>query len=180
MSSSPVTRAPYPEHPNRCQGVAAIGQCPNLAVEGGTACLVHGGNNTIRAAKKDEKHRYNVAQWREKISRHAEDDDIKNLNAEIGVLRMLLETQLGACKTDIDLITNSPMISDMLMKVDKLVTSCHRLDDKMGNLLDKSAVISFAASVVEIIAEEVEDSEVVSIVADRIAKAIAKDTQDDL
>lgn len=181
MSSSKIPKAPYPEHPNRCQAnIGANGQCRNLSAEGATTCLAHGGNSASRVEAKRSKHRYNIAKWRDKISRHSEDDDIKNLSAEVGVMRMLLETLMSQCENDVDLVTNSPMISDMLMKVDKLVNSLHRLDDKMGNLLDKSAIIAFAATVVEIISEEIEDAKVVAKIADRITGALAKGKNDDL
>ena len=180
MASAPIPKVPYPEHPNRCQAIMGVqGQCQNLSIEGVSNCIVHGGAKAASVQRDKEMQRYNVALWRDKISRHAESDDLKNLNAEIGVLRMSLEVLLESCKNDVDLITNSPMISDMVLKIDKLVNSCHRLDDKLGNLLDKSAIIAFAASVVEIVSNEIDDQAVVASIADRITQALAKGTNDD-
>jgi hypothetical protein len=172
MSSSPVQRITDEADPNRCQAIGAGNQCNMLSMDGSQFCALHGGNVAIQAQAKKDAFRYNAAKWQSRIERHSDDPEIKKLNIEIGVLRLLLEERLNQCKTDIDLMTHSPAISQMVLNIERLVTSCHRLEDKMGHHLDKSAVIQFASQVVEILSEELQDPEALTRIADRIAKAI--------
>jgi len=176
-SPPPVTRAPYPEHPNRCQGKGPHGQCTMLVLAG-DYCKIHGGATVLDAAEKSSMKRYDIARWRDKIARHAEDDQLKNLSAEVGVLRMIVEEKLRKCENDVDLMTEAPMIADMVLKIDKLVNSCHRLDDKLGNLLDKNAIINFASLVVEIVSNNITDPTKVAAIADQIAATITKEKHD--
>ena len=58
---------------------------------------------------------------------------------------MILEEVLNKCKDSKDLILKSSVISDLVVKVEKLVSSCHKMEGSMGQLLDKSAILQFAA-----------------------------------
>ena len=62
-------------------------------------------------------------------------------------------------------------LSDLLMKVEKVVTSCNRLDMRLGNLLDKGRVLHFAQTIVQIISDEVEDDEILEKISTRILGA---------
>ena len=138
---------------------------------------MHGGVLQQNSKAAHERFRYNAAKWQARIEHHSDDPMIKKLNIEIGVLRLLLEERLNQCKTDIDLMTHSPAISRMVLDIERLVTSCHRLEDKMGHHLDKSAVIQFASRVVEIISTSITDPALISTIADQIAKAIGEDNE---
>lgn len=143
-----------------------------LRVQGSNYCRMHGGHTVANTTEKENIRRYNVAKWRAKIERHAGSSDLTNLNEEIGVLRMLLEEHLNRCENDVDLVTMTPVMADLVMKIDKVVNSCHKLQDRLGHLLDKNQILQFASLVVEIISTHVEDSEVVAIIANRIAESL--------
>jgi len=172
MSSSPVQRITDDADPLRCQAIGAGNQCRMVRMDGSEYCALHGGNVAVQVEAKKDAFRYAAAKWQAKIEKHSDAPDIKKLNIEIGVLRLLLEERLTQCKDEIDLMTHSPAISQMVLNIERLVTSCHRLEDKMGHHLDKSAVIQFASQVVEILSEELQDAAALTRIADRIAKAI--------
>ena len=65
-----------------------------------------------------------------------------------------------------DLILISGPLSDLVVKVEKLVTSCNRIDSKLGNLLDRTKVAQYAQSLVQIIAKHVNDATVLEKISE--------------
>lgn len=167
-----IKRVPYPEHPNRCQGIANGDQCWFYAMEDATNCPVHGGNTQVERRKKSSLRNYQLTQWRAKLERHAGSSDIKSLRDEIGILRMIMEERLNMCEDSMDLILNSGPIADLVVKIDKVVVNCHRLEGSLGQLLDKTAILQFANEVINIISSEIEDEHTLNRVAHKIMHAI--------
>jgi len=169
-----ITKIDGEDDPHRCQAVTAAGQCVNKAVEGGTNCLAHGGNKQVAARERASFRNYQLSKFQAKLARHSSSNFIKDLRDEIGILRMVLETRLERCQTDNDLIIQSGPISEMVMKIEKVVASCHKLEGSMGQLLDKQALLQYANQVITIISEELEDNpEVVTRIADKMIKEIS-------
>jgi hypothetical protein len=69
---------------------------------------------------------------------------------------------------------NSGAIGDMVLKIEKLVSSCHKLEGLMGQLLDKQAILQFAGEVIDIIGEECADTTIVEKIGGRIMLAITR------
>ena len=164
-----------PADPKRCQARVKQGQCPFLSVEGLIHCPMHGGAGvTEQHLEEDKKRIYRLTKYRARVGELADHEQVKSLREEIGVLRMMLEEILNRCKDDNDLLIYSSKISDLVMKVEKLVSSCHRLELSTGALLDKAAVLQLAGSVVEIISRHVDDQDLVSDIADEILVAVSQ------
>lgn len=161
-----------PDAPNRCQGSYTHGQCPYTAVDGSKYCPMHGGHAALKAAEAQRKRLYNLAKWQDRIGEHADHPQAKSLREEIGILRILLEGVMGMCKDQNDLLMYSNKISDLTMKLEKLVSSCHRLEEKTGMLLDKHAALRIATQVVNIIGMHVEDPDVLESIGIQIAECI--------
>jgi len=143
-----------------------------FSVKGGNRCMMHGGNKQLEAKSNASLRNYQLTQFRAKLERHSTSDNIKGLRDEIGILRMTLETRLNQCNDEMDLLLHSGPISDLVLKIDRLVNSCHKLEGSMGQLLDKTAIIQFANVVIEIIGSEVEDQVVVSRIAEKIIEGM--------
>jgi len=162
-----------PDDPRRCQGNDAHGQCRIQAVEGGTHCPLHGGNGQLAKIQKAAVRDYRLGQWQARVEELGDSSQVKSLRAEIGLLRLLMEERVRKIEDATDLLLQSGPISDLVLKIEKVVTSCHKLEGSMGQLLDKQAVLQFANVVIGIIGEElVNQPEVVSRIADRIIAAI--------
>lgn len=162
------------DDPRRCQGVTSKGQCINKSVDGSQYCPAHGGNSN-----RDQKNRIKVKQYLlNKFNARAADlcdgNDIKSLRGEIGILRMLLETRLNSCKTEIELAVQSPALSDLIMKIQKLVSGCHRLEEALGKVMDESQLMSIADMIVRILSEYVEDESTLKEISNRIGLEIAQ------
>jgi len=179
-------KTPYPEHPGRCQAVNSQGQCPNLgarldeddAAHRGPFCMAHGGNHAVNAQKKERVRNYQltVARFRAQLDEKADSVGIKSLREEIAILRICLEERLNKCHDAMDLILQSGSISDMVMKINTVVQSCHKLEGSMGHLLDKQAILQFAQAVIGIISREIiDDPEKINIIADAILSELGND-----
>jgi hypothetical protein len=175
--SEDIKRVPYEEHPNRCQANVNIGggqQCMFYAVEGGTNCPIHGGSGQKRSQEKESLRNYNLTRWNAQLQRHASSPGIKSLRDEVGILRMMMEERLNMCRDNMDLILHSGPIADMVMKIERLVVSCHKLEGSLGQLLDKTAVLQFASQVIDVIASELSgQDQVINTIADKIVSLVA-------
>jgi len=162
------------DDPSRCQAViGTIGQCKIKAVEGSKYCPNHGGNekDNIKAA---EISNYQLAKYQARLERMKANPSIKSLRDEVVILRMMLETRLNACETDTDLLLHSGPISELVVKIEKLVSSCHKLEGSMGRLLDKSAILQFASEVITIISKHIKEENTLELIADEILQSVSR------
>lgn len=127
------------------------------SVEGGTYCIMHGGNKQLQSMKAASLRNYQLDMWHAKLQRHSGSASIKSLRDEVGILRMVLETRLNQCKDDMDLMLHSAPIADLVMKIDKVVSSCHKLEGSLGELLDKTAILQFANEMITLISDILRD-----------------------
>ena len=159
------------DNPNRCKKILPNGQCPNLSEPNTEHCKAHG----HQAEDKGAVRNYCLHRWQSRLSDKKTSPDIKSLRDEIGILRIMLEDQLNSCEDSNDLIVKSAILSDLTLKIEKLVTSCHRLENSMGQLLDKQILLQFANEVIGIITSEVTDKIVIDNIATKIISALDKD-----
>lgn len=171
-----IPKAPYPEHPDRCQGIRHNqGQCTNLSAPHSSFCLCHGGNKGAEAVEKRSLSNYRLTKWQARLEEKVGKSELKSLRDEIGILRVLMEETLNKCTTNMDLILQSSKISDLAMKIEKLVASCHKLEGSMGKLMDKSAILQFASEIVEIIGRELQGDETkISAIGEQIFTAVGR------
>jgi hypothetical protein len=141
----------------------------------GANCLVHGGNKQIASAEAKSLKNYNLTKfrYRQEIERLGDNNNIKSLRDEIGILRMLLEQRLEGITSDIDLMIQSSAISDMVLKIDKLVSSCHKLEGSMGHLLDKQAILQFGQEIIAIVGSRCTEEQTAEI-AEAIFQTIGR------
>ena len=110
---------------------------------------------------------YVISRWADELKKFATQERIITLRDEIGVLRLITEEQLNACTQDYDLVVQSLPICSNIQKIQKLVESCHKLEKKIGLLLDEETAQLFAQSLIEVAGNHL-DSEVLDYVSRRI------------
>lgn len=163
---------PGPED-RRCEKMLSDGQrCQYKATEHGDYCTMHGGHRADKEAVKQTMRGYRLAQWHTRVSEFAEGEGIKSLRDEIGIMRMTLEAIMLKCGNQDDLIMFAPRIGDMITRIEKIVTACHRLEQSSGLLLDRATALILAGKIVEILSKHVSDSEIIDLVASEIGEAI--------
>lgn len=160
-------------HPKeRClANTGTRGQCPNTKQFETNYCAAHGANKGIESRNNKEVRNYRLQRWQKRVTEFADNDQIKSLREEVGILRMILEEMLNKCETTTDLLLYSSRMADTVMKIEKLVTSCDKLENKMGLLLSKGAVLQLAGVYVEIIHEFIPDPDIVEAISSKMAEA---------
>ncbi|MEA1999533.1 MAG: hypothetical protein U9N61_09490 [Euryarchaeota archaeon] len=101
----------------------------------------------------------------------ADSGGIKSLREEVGILRVILEEMMNQCNDATDLLLYSQRMADLVMKIEKLVSSCDRLENRMGMLLGKDSVLQLAATYVQIINSYVSDPNIIESISVDIVKA---------
>lgn len=179
-----IHKAKEPDDPNRCQAVHARGQCENLATctesgEYGTFCMAHGGNRFLEQKQKESVRNYRLDRFKSRMNEFADSSAVKSLREEVGILRLIMEERLNACSDAHDLILQSGPISDLVTKIEKVVSSCHKLEGSMGQLLDKSAILQFASEIIDIVGAEVSNDEEIERVGNKIIAAVGRVGEED-
>lgn len=139
-----------PDDPERCQHVGQ-NQCVHRRVEGTTVCIHHGGNLHAIHVDKVNARNYRLTKYQAQLDQKVDSAGIKSLREEIGLLRMLIEENIGSCEDTHDLLLKSGPIADLIFKVQQTVMACDKLERSMGQLVDLSAIMEFATEVVELI-----------------------------
>jgi len=166
-----------PDDPNRCQTVTIKGQCiwKGLKLSNGSYapnCEAHGGNKTQQSIDTQAIKNYQLGKWQARIDQKKAAPELKNLRDEIAILRMVLEEKLLSCNSATDLMLLGGSIADLILKIEKVVTSCHKLEQHMGMVVDKQAILNFAGKVIQIVTLTLEDTENGSALIDDIGNHI--------
>jgi trehalose-6-phosphatase len=167
-----------PDDPARCQHGGRHQQCPFLSHPPSLYCSRHGAVQDANRQEKANIRNYRLAKWQARMEEFADSPQVKSLREEIAILRMCLEETLNKCKDAEELFIMSHKISDLVVKVEKLVVSCHKLESATGQLLDKSAALTFAGQIVMIIGNHVKDEIVLDTMTDQILKSLTALTVD--
>lgn len=170
--------------PDRCQAVTAQGQCYYQAIQGSNYCPRHGGNRAVEMAAIHESRRYKLAILRAEYKHFTDDDKIKGLQDEIGLLRLVLQEHLNTVAEPGDLLLISHTVSDLIRQISDVVQKCHKLDQSLNGLLDRKKIITFAEEVIAIVASEiskvstangsVSTDDVIDAVADKITASVTR------
>ena len=160
-----------PGDPEQCQQITRHGQCRNKKMPGILYCPGHAGG-MIGNQKKQELKNYQLGKYQTRVQDMVNSPEIKSLREEVGIARMVLEGVLLRCTGDNDLLLHSNKISDLVTKIEKLVLSCHKLEQSNGFLLDKATVIKLAEGIVDVIGLYIKDEEAVEKVANGILDLI--------
>lgn len=169
--------------PRRCQGPGdrGEGQCVWLSIEGVdlegkpfTRCAKHGGQTQKTAQEKKKYHSYLLGQWQAKVDAFSADEKITNLHGELGIMRLQIENIMTQCEDAHGLMMYSGKVSELIMKADKLVNSIDKINNRTGNLLNKSAALALAGSIIDIIGAEVDDPVKIERISNGIIGLVAK------
>lgn len=137
---------------DRCEGVSqSLGACPFKKINNSNFCARHGGNSRLDAVKAEKVRNYRLRKWQSRVTEFADNEQIKSLREEVGILRMILEEMLGQCQDSTDLMLYSARMSSLVLNIEKLVVSCDKLENRMGLLLNKSSILQLAGQFIETI-----------------------------
>lgn len=159
-----------PDDPGRCQHVNSLGQCYRPAIEGGVKCAEH----TRSQSQKLRSYLLTTTYLGDSPDRHIASDELKSLREEIAITRALVEKRLNMIQNESEFLAAMPAVQSAMNTIEKLVTSCHNMEVKLGNLLNKSALLQVAQQLVEIISVELEGVHNRNAIVDQIASKIVE------
>lgn len=168
MAQYETVKANGIDDPEKCEHSG----CINKRLEGVQFCAFHGGNRQLSVQENQNLRTYRLAKFQAQLDKFASQPNIKNLRDEIAILRIMMEERLNSLSSPLEIMAHTHTISDLCMKIEKLVTSCHKLEKSMGNYLDKTAVIQLGMEIVQIITKYVKDGDAIDAIAKELASAI--------
>jgi len=133
---------------------------------------MHGGAGQVDKNKAYQIAKYRLEQYGGRVKEFANDDMIKSLRDEIGILRMTLENLINQCKTANQLVMFIDKITSLVNQIRQTVESTHKLEEKTAQLLDRRVIVIIADSVVQIIADHIKDPDVLNVIGSRICASI--------
>lgn len=160
--------------PNRCQANTPYGQCSHDAVEGQSRCPYHLRDADYENRQALKAYILSNHEIAHAAGRHSTAEQLKSLREEIALCRALVERRLNMIEDGnaADFLAACGQVNTMLLTIEKLVSSCHRLETSLGTLLSKAAVLDLAQEVVGILTEELEGIDNFEEVVDRISERI--------
>ena len=169
-----------PSDPRRCQGVNATGQCNKLAMEGSKFCVAHGGSLDRKQNEETKMDIYRLTKYQARFLEQQNHPELKNLRAELAILRILMEEKFnhiaGSDNPQLMLLSHSGSLSDLALKIERIITSIHKLDLSLGNLLDKASVVQLCNEIIAVIAKHVTDPEIIVEISNEIMESLKRVT----
>jgi len=153
--------------------------CTWEVVKGQTHCAKHGGCVELKNAEKSKVRTYTLTKFRAQMTHFLDDDNIKGLREEIGILRIVLQERLNMCESSVDLLSHAHTIGDLAMKIEKLVSSCNKIEKSLGQYLDQNAIVQLGMEVVAIVTKHVDDTKAIENIADDLIKVIERIGKDE-
>ncbi len=161
-----------PDDPTCCQGLNAHGPCNIQAVSGQKFCKLHFGIGN-KIAEQTAARNYRINKWQHRINELADNDSLKSLHEEIGVLRLLMEETLNKCQNSTELLLYSRAISELVLKIEKVVASCHKLELATGQLVNKQNMMFMGDVIIQIIGEVCPPDKIAGV-SERIMRTITE------
>lgn len=158
----------------RCTAIIAGGtrQCFYRREPGSEKCIRHGGQFAVKKIEAEKVKNYRLTRYQRRVNELADAEGVKSLREEIGILRMVLEEIVNGCKDTNDIIAYSGKISSMARDIEKLVSSCHRLESSLGFLIDKTTVLNISQQIVQVVSSHIDDTKKLDIITSQIIDAI--------
>lgn len=160
--------------PNRCQGSSRDGQCQNEAEPGCNKCRAHGGKD-LTDQQSTRGYLLAKAQDRTRLADLSESlNPVKELRDSISLLHMMIERRWNAIKDDSELLQACGPLNQMLQNMERLVSSCHKIEQNLGQLLAKHAILTLAKRMVEVMVDELEGIDDYEATIDRITSRLVE------
>jgi len=147
-----------------------------------TTCARHGGGMKLEAQEKKRVHDYIITKAAHRnghtvsdtFERFASSSQVTSLRGEIAILRHMIENIYNDCAGEPDkLFLYSSRLSDLIVKCEKLVNTCNRIEIKADMFLNETLALQFSFMIIEIIKLHIKDTETIKRISEEIPRALA-------
>lgn len=144
----------------QCDFISDGIRCPYKKSANSNYCSMHNSkalSNTLAGAL-----RYKLKSS-ERVQELKDGPNTKNLYDEIALLRYLLESVWQQIEKQMDegnehaFLQNHSKITDIIDRIDKLITNTHKIEKSLGHLLDQSQLYDVIEQVITVIETELHD-----------------------
>jgi len=104
--------------------------------------------------------------------RHSQVEELKSLREEIALCRSLIERRLNMVENNADFLAAYGAVNSAFLTLEKLITSCHKLEVSLDSLLSRTAILAIAKEVVGILMTELVEVDGYEAIVDRIGAKI--------
>ncbi len=148
--------------------------CKYKKVDGSQYCPRHGANKEIRKKASMATYEFERDEIRRKIAFLASDPLRYRLEEDLAIMRATLESLINSIEGK-DLYQHSDTIGTMILRIEKVVGSCLTQAQKLGLLMSPEEFYGAVEEIINIVAEEVDDVEVIKKIAARVSKALSEE-----
>ena len=141
--------------PRRCKGSTREGQCLGVAEDGSDYCLQHGGVNR-GLARRVRKYLLATAEDQGLLGKYADDDELKSLREEIALVRVMVQNTLSAAQSEVEKVNAYSKVNSFLLTLERLMKTCHSLDQSLGQLLGKPALLRLGQQLCNVVVDRLE------------------------
>jgi len=99
-------------------------------------------------------------------------EPVKELRDLIALQHILIEKRYNLITSDGELLAACGPLNQMLLTMERLVNSCHRIETNLGELLARHAVLALAREMVQIVISELEGIDDYEQIVDRITQRL--------
>ncbi len=164
-----------PDDPQRCQANNSHGQCEFLSSPPSQYCDTHARKMSASKHKARVQHYLiNDPDLQESMKRQSEIEEVRSLREEIHLVRSMVERRLNMVEDDDrgGMLLAFSNVNTYMQTLEKLISSCHRMEVSLGSLLTKASVFSLGQEIVLILAEELKDIDDYETIIDRISEQV--------
>jgi len=141
-------------------------RCKKTAVEDSRHCEDHiSPKNSLRS------YLLHHVPLRESSARHAA-SEIASLRDEIAITRALIEERLNLITNNSELLVACGQVNSLMLTLERLIQTSVKTEEKLGELLSKTAVVEIATKIVGILSEELKGIEGYEVIVDTISERI--------
>jgi hypothetical protein len=160
--------------PDQCQCIRSLlgTQCIFKVVEGSRYCIMHGGNRTITSNRVKDLNNYRLGKYQTRVSELANNPNLRSIDEEIGILRMILESIIEKCESNVDLMLFSQRISDLIQDITRCVNLADKLATKSGMLIGRSEALLIGEKIIDIISTHITDERILLQIAEQISDSL--------
>jgi hypothetical protein len=162
---------------SQCEYISSFGQCKKDAVNESHYCAEHSHSPKVKATTIGQYH-LACKMLGDAPYRHADTNHLKSLVGEIAVLKSLFEKRVNMIDSEVELQVSIPTLKDLAERIEKLVSSAHAMDVKLGNLLSKGALIALSQEIISAIEKNIRPfadklgTETIDIAIEKIGESI--------
>mgnify|MGYP000845683266 CR=1 FL=1 len=162
------------DDPNRCKGMANGSQCHFKAIEGGEMCIIHGGNTYIMSANKKNIYDLRKTRYLQDFKRMSENSFWRSNREEVGILRVVLQDIISKCESTNDIYVNASRISEIVSKINKLLETSLKIDEKLKALITEEKMYEIAQLLVDAVYDTVQDPLKCAEIASKFEKILTE------